>query len=130
MGDSWQIEHLPEAERDLKRFLKPFKGKSKEKYVLFYLSILDGLKELGLHPNSAQEPLPGSVEIPAEVGLWKIRVNVPGLTGAVSRLRVLYLRMVAEKRIVVIAVYTHKDFKKRPPDRLLAKLINGTLGKN
>ena len=129
MSGSWLIEHLPEAERDLKRFLKPFKGKGKEKYASFYFSILEGLKELGLHPNSEREPFPGGVELPPEVELWKIRVKVPGLTGAAAKLRVLYLRYVLEKKLLIIAVYTHQDFQKRPPDRILAMLIKGTQNK-
>lgn len=127
MGGFWQIDHLPKAESGLKRFLKPFKGKNKEKYAYFYFSILEGLREQGLHPSADPEPLPGNISLPTEVELWKIRVDVPGLRGAISKLRILYLRYVLEERVLIISVYTHKEFEKRPPDHILAKLIKGEL---
>ena len=123
MSDSWQIEHLPEAERDIKRFRKQFKGKDNNKYYLFYFSILDRFTDKGIHPDARREPLPGGVELPPKVELWKILVDIPWLTGAISELRILYLRFISDKRILIIMVYTHKDYAKRPPDRIIAKLL-------
>lgn len=126
---SWRIEHLPSGERSLKRFLKRFKGQQKETQFDYYYTLIDGLRESGIHPLASQEPLPGSVSLPQLVELWKIRFKIPNLSGSLSRLRIIYLRNIEKRMVLIVYVYTHKDYEKRPSDKVLAKLINGTLQK-
>lgn len=127
VSSSWRIEHLPSSKRSLKRFLKRFKGQQKETQFDYYFTLINGLKESGIHPLASQEPLPGGVSLPPLFELWKIRYNIPNLTGSLSRLRIIYLRNIEERTVLIVYVYTHNDHEKRPPDKILAKLINGTL---
>ena len=128
MSGSWQINHLKEAQRDLKRIIKVFKSKTqKEDYYNFYESLLKPLAESGIHPLAIREPIPGGVSLPDGVELLKLRINVPGLTGAFSKLRVLFLRFLERKEIRIVAIYTHKDYEKRPPEDFIANLIKKSM---
>jgi hypothetical protein len=60
--------------------------------------------------------------------LWKARIKLPRLGGAVREGRVLYLLNVSAQRVELIWIYTHQDYAKRPPDAEIEKILNEAFG--
>lgn len=66
-------------------------------------------------PNGASRP---------DWELWKFRFDSPGLSGGPKKGRIIYL-ISPENVVYLVWAYTHEEFKIRPPDTDLAKIMKG-----
>lgn len=55
--------------------------------------------------------------------LWKLEFKMPQLRGAVGQGRLIYLLNITAKKIVIMWIYTHAEFEKRPPEKILKRLF-------
>ena len=55
--------------------------------------------------------------------LWKHHFSMPGLSGSASEGRLIYLTHSKKGILILLWIYTHKDFEKRPPDPSLKAVI-------
>jgi hypothetical protein len=55
--------------------------------------------------------------------LWKLEFKMPQLRGAVGQGRLIYLLNSTAKKIVIVWIYTHAEFEKRPPEKNLKRLL-------
>lgn len=76
-----------------------------------------------LHPPLGHlEPWPqGSSRDGLE--LWKLVFKMPQLRGAAEQGRLIYLLDITKKEVVLLWIYTHAEFEKRPPDQDLKSLL-------
>jgi hypothetical protein len=73
-------------------------------------------------PLGHLEPFPkGSSQQGYE--LWKLEFNMPQLQGGAKQGRLIYLLNLAQKQVTPLWIYTHAEFKKRPPDRELKRFL-------
>ena len=55
--------------------------------------------------------------------LWKLEFKMPQLRGAAEQGRLIYLLDITKKEVVLLWIYTHAEFEKRPPDKNLKHLL-------
>lgn len=55
--------------------------------------------------------------------LWKLEFKMPQLRGSAEQGRLIYLLDITKKEVVLIWIYTHAEFEKRPPDKNLKHLL-------
>jgi hypothetical protein len=55
--------------------------------------------------------------------LWKLEFKMPQLRGAAEQGRLIYLLDFRKKEVVLVWIYTHAEFEKRPPDKNLKHLF-------
>ncbi len=55
--------------------------------------------------------------------LWKLKFKMPQLRGAAEQGRLIYLLDVRQQEVILIWIYTHAEFEKRPPERDLKRLL-------
>ncbi|EGK87513.1 hypothetical protein D0A34_05970 [Microcoleus vaginatus PCC 9802] len=55
--------------------------------------------------------------------LWKLEFKMPQLRGAAEQGRLIYLLDITKKEVVLVWIYTHAEFEKRPPDQNLKRLL-------
>ena len=48
---------------------------------------------------------------------------MPQLRGAAGQGRLIYLLEFTKKEVIIIWIYTHAEFEKRPPDKNLKRLL-------
>lgn len=73
-------------------------------------------------PLGHLEPWPPNINF-TEWELWKLEFKMPQLQGAAEKGRIIYLLNATVKEVVLIWIYTHAEFKKRPPDKLIKKRL-------
>ncbi|MEG4282502.1 hypothetical protein QUB68_05190 [Microcoleus sp. A006_D1] len=55
--------------------------------------------------------------------LWKLEFKMPQLQGASGQGRLIYLLDITKQEVVLVWIYTHAEFEKRPPDSSLKRLL-------
>jgi len=55
--------------------------------------------------------------------LWKLEFKMPQLRGAAEQGRLIYLLDITKQEVVLLWIYTHAEFEKRPPDQNLKRLL-------
>lgn len=55
--------------------------------------------------------------------LWKLEFKMPQLRGAAGQGRLIYLLNATVKELVIVWIYTHAEFEKRPPEQSLKRLL-------
>ena len=79
-------------------------------------------------PQSRPEPLPRGMSLPQELKFSKLRFEMqPRLGGASGQGRLIYLVDSKRSRIVLLWIYTHEEFPKRPDDQGLRNEIQAGL---
>ena len=73
-------------------------------------------------PLGHLEPWPKSINC-TDWQLWKLEFKMPQLRGAAEQGRIIYLLNAALKEVVLIWIYTHAEFKKRPSNKLIKKML-------
>ena len=73
-------------------------------------------------PVGHLEPWPKNINF-KDWQLWKLEFKMPQLRGAAEKGRIIYLLNAALKEVVLIWIYTHAEFKKRPPDKDIKKRL-------
>jgi hypothetical protein len=106
-------------ERWLKRLIKYYKGsREKQAFIAFVFQLVDELCDEPRPSNSALEPIPGKMTL-EELEFRKLRFTMPGLRGASGQGRLMYLIDSTESKIILVWIYTHKEFEGRPDDKSL-----------
>lgn len=75
------------------------------------------------HPDSRLEPIPKGVAVPDEWEFRKLVFEVPGTAGAAGEGRLVYLVSDRDGLIKLLWLYTHEEFKGRPPDKELKQVL-------
>lgn len=114
-------------EHSFKKFIK--KHPYKQKIVAKLKEITKGLE---IDPTFAKYTIKASEE-PISYGFlnesastfWKIRFTAG--KGAAGQIRLMYLVNDAEKIVILIYIYDHKQYAKRPPDDYLKNVIRDAI---
>ena len=114
--------------RALKTLKKSYKSQRETK--VFTDVIGDIVKALTHQPrpdSSRLEPWPANLNSPDDCEFRKLVFSVPGRKGASGEGRLMYL--VNDQRLIIqlVWLYTHEEFKKRPPDKDLKTLMRELL---
>lgn len=122
----FQIKRTENFERTLKDLIKDAyrRNPSAEgKFLVLLEKKLIALKSEGRLPSqSFLEKWPPSSHVEGWE-LWKHYFGMPGLSGAPGEGRLMYLVSKDRHEIVLIWIYTHKQFAGRPPDSALSTVI-------
>jgi len=115
-------------ERPLKKLGKGYKSpREKQIFQRFIAQILKDLCSTPRPPKSALEPLPGKIRLPQEYEFRKLRFAMPGLKGASGQGRLMYLINSAQNLIVLIWIYTHEQFERRPDEKSLEAVLQDAI---
>ena len=117
-----KIENFEETFRKL--------GKSKAYDKTFTEKIGRVLESLLHDPypkDSRKEPLPSKTKLPDGCSLHKLKIKVG--RGNSGQVRLIYLVNETKFTILPLWLYSHEQFKKRPPDKDLREVINNELFK-
>lgn len=115
-------------ERSLKKLIKRYKGtRDRQACGQFIAQMLKDLCQEPRPSNSAIEPLPGKTSLPQEFEFRKLRFNMPGLKGASGQGRLMYLLNFGQSILVILWIYTHEEFEKRPEDKSLKDSLQDAL---
>lgn len=120
-----QIRRTENFERTLKVLLRSHyrKDRGAERDFLSLLEKkLTALVAGSQLPHTRPEGWPASSFV-EDWQLWKHYFPMPGLSGAAGEGRLIYLLHAKNNALVLLWIYTHKDFEKRPPDEALRAVI-------
>jgi hypothetical protein len=88
------------------------------------------ISELTLSPkpeSSRLEPIPKGVSLAEPYEFRKLTFAVPGKAGASGEGRLMYLLDEENFKMLLVWIYTHAEFKKRPPDQELKQLLQNLM---
>ncbi|MEM9006862.1 MAG: hypothetical protein AAGE59_25460 [Cyanobacteria bacterium P01_F01_bin.86] len=119
--------------RSLKTLKKSYKSKREAQT---FADVIGDIVEVLTHqprPDSSRlEPWPANLTSPDDWEFRKLVFLVPGRKGASGEGRLMYLVNDQQLVIRLIWLYTHEDFKKRPPEKdlktLMRELLDDTEG--
>jgi mRNA-degrading endonuclease YafQ of YafQ-DinJ toxin-antitoxin module len=114
-------------EKSLKKLLKKHPYASK---IISDLKIInEGLAQDPSFSNStvdaSLEPLSEKILSDVNLKFWKIRFTVG--TGKSGKIRLMYLVNNLEKVLILVYIYDHKQYTKRPLNDLLKRLVIGAI---
>jgi mRNA-degrading endonuclease RelE of RelBE toxin-antitoxin system len=127
LANGWQmfrVQPLPKFERSAKVLKKGFKSKrQQQQFVDAVTELIRALVQEPRHPDSRLEPIPKGVEVPEGWEFRKLVFDVPGSAGAAGEGRLVYLVNDRDGLIKLLWLYTHEEFKGRPPDKDLKQVL-------
>jgi hypothetical protein len=111
--------------RSYKELLKRYyKGdRAKQTFIEHIAQILENLSNDPFLADSFAESSPGGLLIPEAWEFRKYYFDMPSLRGASEQGRLMYLVNRSQSVIFLVWMYTHSEFEKRPPDKVLRQLI-------
>lgn len=117
--------------KNVEQLIRVHYSKDKKGEVAFrdlLADLITGLLSNPAPPNSRDEPWPHGTHRDG-VQFRKLTFNMPRQHGAAKEGRLMYT--VDHERAIIgpMCVYTHKQFKGRPPDRTLSELLTAVLPK-
>jgi hypothetical protein len=125
---SFRIDSRPKFDRSFKALKKGFKSKRQEQqFVAAVTALVEALAEQPRPPESRLEPMPKGVAIPAGGEFRKLVFAVPGTAGAAGEGRLMYFVHEADGVIQLFWIYTHEEFKGRPPEKELKQILREAL---
>jgi hypothetical protein len=120
----FRIDSLPKFERSFKALKKGFKSnRQAQQFLEAVTTLLQALAEEPRHPNSRLEPIPKGVDLPDGCELRKLLFQVPGTSGASGEGRLIYWVNCPDSLIQLLWIYTHEEFKGRPPEKDLRQIL-------
>lgn len=126
-SEQFHIKLSNNFERTQQKLIRDRYRKNQAGLVKFVELIEKFIKFLSLDPRPRPplghlEPWPqGSSRDGLE--LWKLEFKMPQLRGAAEQGRLIYLLDITKKEVVLLWIYTHAEFEKRPPDNNLKRLL-------
>lgn len=126
-SEQFQIKLSNNFERTQQKLSRDRYRKNQAGLVKFIELIEKFLKILSVDPRPRPplghlEPWPkGSSREGLE--LWKLEFKMPQLRGSAEQGRLIYLLDITKKEVVLLWIYTHAEFEKRPPDNNLKHLL-------
>lgn len=120
----YQVKPSSKFTRNYKILSKAFKSsRQKDDFETQIREIVKSIQKDPKLQGSFNEPLPSNLSLPADYELRKYTFQIPNRKGAAGEGRLIYLVDNSTKLIILIWLYSHEDFKKRPPDQDLASVI-------
>jgi hypothetical protein len=120
----FKVQPLAKFERSAKVLKKGFKSKrQQQQFVDAVTELIRALVQEPRHPDSRLEPIPKGVDVPDGWEFRKLAFNVPGTAGAAGEGRLVYLVSDRDALIKLLWLYTHEEFKGRPPDKELKQVL-------
>lgn len=114
---------------ETEKFLRSFKtlAKKHKRNNAFIPCVTAEIDKLRTNPKIAQEPLPAKLFriMPPDLGFFKSRFSVSN--GTSGQIRLMYLVDDIHCNVILLWIYSHEDFAKRPPDKDLTTLIKQEL---
>jgi hypothetical protein len=127
LANGWpmfRVQPLAKFERSAKVLKKSFKSKrQQQQFVDAVTALIRALAQEPRHPDSRLEPIPKGVEVPDGWEFRKLVFDVPGTAGAAGEGRLVYLVSDRNCLIKLLWLYTHEEFKRRPPDQALKQVL-------
>ena len=126
-SEQFHIKLSNNFERTQQKLIRDRYRKNQAGVVKFVELIQKFIKFLSIDPRPRPplghlEPWPqGSSRDGLE--LWKLEFKMPQLRGAAEQGRLIYLLDITKKEVVLVWIYTHAEFEKRPPDKNLKHLL-------
>jgi hypothetical protein len=128
-AENYRVVPSGKFERTVKSLKKGYKSKQDaQTFVGVVTNIVQGLTITPRPDSSRLESWPSNLRSDE----WEFRKLVfilPGRKGASGEGRLMYLIDDARKLIQLIWIYTHEEFKKRPPDKdlkgIMQELLDG-----
>lgn len=124
---NFRVIPTPKFTRTAKDLKKGYKGSNEKPLFVDCIANLVELLTLNPRPvNSRLEPWPGGKRAQS----WEFRklvFQMPNRTGASGEGRLMYLVNDSDYLIQLIWIYTHDEFKKRPPDKSLKQILRELL---
>ena len=127
-----KIEYIPYFEKSVRNIIKTIYRKDKqgkEEFKELLERIISLLKKEAFPKHSEFHGRPEKAprkSLKKGETLGKGYFSLPRTQGASREGRMLYLVDTNKKRIVLLCVYTHSEFEKRPPDELIKDLLEQT----
>ena len=122
----WNLKQGKTFQSQLKKFIKKYYKKNAKGEKKFLSLLRDIINQLSIHPNipnSRLEPAPkGSLKEHEE--LRKFYFHMPNYKGSSSQGRIMYKVDKQKREIILICIYTHQDFEKRPSDKEIRRLLD------
>ncbi len=122
----YSIVWTKKSERTLKQLGKLYKAKSEQQIFKQFVSkqLLKKLRSDPFPTQSRAEPLPSNMTLPEGLAFRKLKFEMqPRRGGASGEGRLMYLVDSEQYRIILIWIYTHKEFSGRPDDKSLKNAI-------
>jgi hypothetical protein len=127
LANGWRmfrVQTLAKFERSAKGLKKGFKSKrQQQQFVDVVTGLIRALVQEPRHPDSRLEPIPKGVAVPDGWEFRKLVFEVPGTAGAAGEGRLVYLVSDRDGLIKLLWLYTHEEFKGRPPDQALRQVL-------
>jgi hypothetical protein len=121
----FNLEECGNFIEQIEKFIKINYNKNKpdaERFKELLIEIKNEIIKNPLCPKSFSEPWPdGSHNSVYE--LRKYFFNVPGLKGSSREGRLMYLYCREKRTVNLLMLYTHKQYEKRPDNKLLKSLL-------
>ncbi len=126
-SSEFQIKLLENFEREQKKLIRDRYRKKPSAAAKFTELIQQFIIILSANPRPRPplghlEPWPKGTNC-AGWELWKLEFKMPTLRGAAGQGRLIYLINTVQKQVVLVWIYTHAEFEKRPPDKSLKRLL-------
>jgi hypothetical protein len=120
----FKVQPLARFERSAKVLKKSFKSKrQQQQFVDAVTGLIRALVQEPRHPDSRLEAIPKGVAVPDEWEFRELVFEVPGTAGAAGEGRLVYLVSDQDGLIKLLWLYTHEEFKGRPPDKELKQVL-------
>lgn len=120
----FKVQLLGKFERSAKVLKKGFKSKrQQQQFVDEVTALIRALVQEPRHPDSRLEPIPRGIELPDGWEFRKLVFDAPGTAGAAGEGRLIYLVSDRDFLIKLLWLYTHEEFKGRPPDKDLKQVL-------
>jgi len=127
----FEVQPLAKFERSVKVLKKGFKSKrQQQQFVDAVIALIRALVQEPRHPDSRLEPIPKGLSVPNVWEFRKLAFDVPGTAGAAGEGRLIYLVSDRDCLIKLLWLYTHEEFKGRPPDKELRQVLQEGLEKD
>lgn len=126
-SEQFHIKLSNNFERTQQKVIRDRYRKNQVGFVKFVELIEKVTKSLSVNPRPNPplghlEPWPQSSSRDG-FELWKLEFKMPQLRGAAEQGRLIYLLDFTKKEVVLVWIYTHAEYEKRPPDKNLKHLL-------
>ncbi|MBK4730260.1 hypothetical protein JJD41_10355 [Oxynema sp. CENA135] len=133
-SDLFQIVFSSNFEASLKKLLKKHYRKNNVGRENLINIIENIIRQLSIAPRVRPpighlEPFPKGMSVEG-YELWKLEFKMPQLQGASREGRLIYLLNTQAQKVVVVWIYTHAEFEKRPDNSNLKILLKEIIYNN
>jgi hypothetical protein len=124
----FSIKRSGKFESSYKKIKSSYKSDhQREKFNTAFIKLITGLVADPRHPRSRFEPLPSNFQLPTVWEFRKLEFKVVGFRGAAAQGRLMYLVNFEQEFILLVWVYTHEEFRKRPPDGAIKSALKDAI---